>query len=362
MNRRNQGEGGSNQGREGQKGRKGKVESLPFADGIFVNSPSSTATTSTSLPSFLRTICSENSRDSASRTLVSMAYCALVENEAFSGRKLHAGDGSGDYVNLVCSELEEGEELGLLSEPESPRKGCSFCWWLKMIAFCCFMAVGAGCFVTWGLPFVVDEVVIPFLGWEKKTFSTPMLGLLLVASMAVFPSLFLPSTPSMWIAGIAFGYDLGFLLIVAGTSLGMSFPYFIGSLFRHRIHKWLGKWPDKAAALNLASEGPWFHQFRAIALLRISPIPYIVLNYAVVATNIGYSPYIIGSIIGTMPDAFIAIYSGILIKSLADATHGGKLLSMQQEICNMLGFCIAIAAAAVVAVYAKQALNNSSDR
>lgn len=80
------------------------------------------------------------------------------------------------------------------------------------------------------------QVLVPMLEWEVEAFSTPELGLLLFISLAIFPALLLPSAPSMWIAGMAFGYGYGFLLIMAATSLGMSLPYFIGSLFHHKIH------------------------------------------------------------------------------------------------------------------------------
>lgn len=80
------------------------------------------------------------------------------------------------------------------------------------------------------------QVVIPILDWEARTFSTPILGLLIFACIAIFPALVLPSAPCMWIAGMTFGYGYGFLLIVGAASVGMSLPFFIGSLFRHRIH------------------------------------------------------------------------------------------------------------------------------
>ena len=185
-------------------------------------------------------------------------------------------------------------------------------------------------------------MIIPVLDWEALTFSTHTLVFVLIASIGLFPVFLLPSAPSMWLAGINFGYGFGFLIVMAGTSVGMSLPYFIGSLFHSRIQvwfqpiffftiqfswfkfqyvfvhakarqrcsqgwilflnkvnflmqKWLERWPKKAVVVRLAGEGNWFHQFRAVSLLRISPFPYIIFNYVVVATNLKYCPYIIGS-------------------------------------------------------------------
>ncbi|RWR87559.1 transmembrane protein 64 isoform X1 [Cinnamomum micranthum f. kanehirae] len=267
-------------------------------------------------------------------------------------------DGNVDYVRLGYSNSEESEEIRR-QEPASTSKGwCCFCWWMKAISFCLFVLVPAAWFLMWAGLFLLNKVLVPMLEWEMGTFSTPMLGLLLFISLAIFPALLLPSAPSMWITGMTFGYGYGFLLIMAATSLGMSLPYFIGSLFRHKIHRWLDKWPKKSAIIRLAGEGDWFHQFRAVALLRISPFPYIVFNYAVVATNVDYGPYIFGSLVGTAPEVFLTIYSGILIRNLADATHGHQFMSVQQIICDVLGFCTAIAATAAITIYAKRALKS----
>ncbi|KAL6008002.1 hypothetical protein ACLOJK_033507 [Asimina triloba] len=51
-------------------------------------------------------------------------------------------------------------------------------------------------------------------------------------------------------------------------------------------------------------------------------------------------------------------YSGILIRTLADATNGRGFLSVQQIIYDGLGFCVALAATAAVTIYAKRTLQN----
>lgn len=72
--------------------------------------------------------------------------------------------------------------------------------------------------------------------WEATSFGRPVLAIVLVVSLSVFPTVFLPSTPSMWLTGMIFGYGFGFLIIMVGTAIGMSIPYLIGSLFLHRFH------------------------------------------------------------------------------------------------------------------------------
>lgn len=72
--------------------------------------------------------------------------------------------------------------------------------------------------------------------WEATAFGRPVLALVLVASLALFPVFLIPSGPSMWLAGMIFGYGLGFVIIMVGTTIGMVLPYLIGLLFRDRIH------------------------------------------------------------------------------------------------------------------------------
>jgi uncharacterized membrane protein YdjX (TVP38/TMEM64 family) len=72
--------------------------------------------------------------------------------------------------------------------------------------------------------------------WEASAFGRPVLALVLVASLALLPLILVPSGPSMWLAGMIFGYGWGFVIIMVGTTLGMVVSYWIGSLFRERLH------------------------------------------------------------------------------------------------------------------------------
>ncbi|KAG0457089.1 hypothetical protein HPP92_022246 [Vanilla planifolia] len=209
------------------------------------------------------------------------------------------------YVRLPQS------DDAVLGEPPQVifRKWDCLLRWTKVIFLSIIVAaIVASLFVFVG-PTLIRKVVVPILNWESTTFSIPLLGLLLVVSIALFPAMLLPSSPSMWLAGMRFGYGYGFLLIIASASVGMSIPFLVGSKFRARINRWLERWPKESAFIRLAGEGNWFHQFRAITLIRISPFPYIIFNYVSVATNVKYCPYICGSLVGIIPETFITIYS-----------------------------------------------------
>ncbi|KAJ8504785.1 hypothetical protein OPV22_005671 [Ensete ventricosum] len=219
----------------------------------------------------------------------------IVDLETKSG----AGEVNGDYVRL--GDGEPRRFAGVL--PQCCSSKCSSLWWWVRVALLCVLLCAAAVpLVIFAGPLIIKKVVVPILDWERATFSTWVLGLLLFSCIALFPT----------------------------SSIGMSLPFFVGSFFRDNIHKWLEKWPKKAAIVRLAA----------------------------VATNVKYGPYISGSLIGTVHEIFITIYSGRVLRSLADATNTGGFLSVQQVLYDIIGFCIAAAATAAITIYAKSTLQN----
>lgn len=254
-----------------------------------------------------------------------------------------------EYVKLICDSSQSDSTPTI-------RKGSSLWYWVKTVF--CFLCLGLLAFVAfkWVGPLVIEKVIIPMIKWERTKFSSPVLAAVVFASIALFPTLILPSSPSMWVAGMTFGYGFGFLLIISAAAVGVSLPFFIGSMFSHKIDRWLEKYPKRASVLRSAGEGNWFHQFKVVAFIRVSPFPYIIYNYCAVATNVKYGPYLCGSLVGMLPEIFISIYTGILIKTLANASHEKHTLSAMEIVVNVVGFCITVATIIFSTFYAKRQL------
>ncbi|KAK7246068.1 hypothetical protein RIF29_40926 [Crotalaria pallida] len=277
-----------------------------------------------------------------------------LEEHANSGH--HVRRGNSEYVRLVISD-EPGAVENEMLQPQAESRLNSFWWWIKAFLWCFVIIVISLLLLKWGVPFVFEKIIYPMMEWEATAFGRPVLALVLVASLALFPVFFIPSGPSMWLAGMIFGYGLGFVIIMVGTTVGMVLPYLIGLLFRDRIHQWLKRWPRNAEMIRLAGEGSSFHQFQVVALFRISPFPYTIFNYAVVVTNMRFSPYLWGSIAGMVPEAFLYIYSGRLIKTFADAQNGKHRLTTVEIVYNIISFIIAVVTIVAFTVYAKRTLN-----
>lgn len=273
-----------------------------------------------------------------------------LEKGSLNGRS-HA-----EYVRLVISD-DPGVAETDTSQTQAETKYTSFIWWIKAILWCLITVLVLLIFVKWGVPFIFEKVLIPIMQWEATAFGRPVLALVLVASLALFPVLLIPSGPSMWLAGMIFGYGIGFVIIMVGTTIGMILPYSIGLLFHDRIHQWLMRWPQKAAMIRLAGEGSWFHQFKVVALFRISPFPYTIFNYAIVVTSMRFWPYLWGSIAGMVPEAFLYIYSGRLIKTFADVQYGNYHLTVVEIVYNVISLIVAIVTTVAFTIYTKRALS-----
>ncbi|KAK8681462.1 hypothetical protein V6N13_053865 [Hibiscus sabdariffa] len=290
--------------------------------------------------------------------LMSNSFKELEKHDTDSG---HYPREDSEYVRLVVSDEATADGMDIL-QPRSSVTSKTSSWWIKAFLYCIFAIILLLVFLKWGAPFLFEKVLIPTMQWEATAFGRPVLAVVLVTSLGLFPVFLIPSGPSMWLAGMIFGYDLGFLIIMVGTTIGMVLPYLVGLLFRERIHHWLKKWPQTAAVVRLAGEGNWFHQFKVVALFRVSPFPYTVFNYAVVVTNMKFWPYLCGSIAGMIPEAFIYIYSGRLIRTLANVRYGNHHFTTVEIVYNVVSFIIAIITTVAFTVYAKRALNDLGNR
>ncbi|KAK6159702.1 hypothetical protein DH2020_003083 [Rehmannia glutinosa] len=295
---------------------------------------------------------------------------------AYMGGQVREEDS--ESVRLVMPNELRTPEPDIL-ESETQKRKRSLIWWVKAIILCLITVILLLVFVKWGLPFLVQKVIseffemlrgstekmscnvivlFPILRIEATSFGRPVLALVLVGSMALFPVFLIPSGPSMWLAGMIFGYGLRFVIIMVGTTVGMILPYLIGLPFRDRIHQWLKRWPQKAAMIRLAGEGSWFHQFKVVALFRNSPFPYTIFNYAIVVTSMRFWPYLCGSVAGMIPEAFIYIYSGRLLLTLADVKYGNHHPTLVEIIYNVISFIFAVVTVVAFGVYTKRTLND----
>lgn len=260
----------------------------------------------------------------------------------------------GDYVRLEDGEDGDGGVRNVAPPDIAMSSGRWWRWGVKVIGLCILAGISVVIIVNWLGPPLMNKVIVPTIDWVTRSFDRPTLAFLIFATTALFPALMLPSTPSIWIAGMSFGYVTGFAIVMAGITIGVTLPYFIGLPFRQKIQRWLARYPKQASVLRLAGQGSWYHQFQAVMLIRISPFPYLLFNYAIVAADVKYVPYLLASLAGVVPEVVLTLYGGKLIRKLADATedhHRG--LSRLHIAVNMVGFSASMIATMISSRCAK---------
>ncbi len=123
---------------------------------------------------------------------------------------------------------------------------------------------------------------------------------------ALRPFTFLPVTPFTIAGGFIFGHFYGLLLSIIGTMLSAVLTFSLSRyLFKDTIKRWL-KGRYDGADKGFESNGIFM-----IAAARVIPvIPFDAVSYVAGISNISFTDYLIGSLIGEFPGAFILTMLG----------------------------------------------------
>lgn len=116
--------------------------------------------------------------------------------------------------------------------------------------------------------------------------------------------LFVPRTALGIAAGLLFGFVWGMVwsLIgaIAGAAAGFAFARWIGA------RSVLERWPQISPMLARVDNGGW----RAVAILRLTPVPHSVANTALAMTKVSWGDYLIGSALGMVPMTIAQVQIG----------------------------------------------------
>jgi uncharacterized membrane protein YdjX (TVP38/TMEM64 family) len=118
------------------------------------------------------------------------------------------------------------------------------------------------------------------------------------------------------LCGFAFGW-WGLPLAVASAAAGAALAFVVGRrLLRPRISARLARSRVAGAAANAVElEG-----LRAVVLLRLSPmIPSSVQSYMFSVTSLPFRPYMVGTLIGTLPAIVLQVWTGTIGRSAIEA-------------------------------------------
>ncbi|MBV9491248.1 MAG: VTT domain-containing protein [Verrucomicrobia bacterium] len=180
-------------------------------------------------------------------------------------------------------------------------------------------------------------------------------GALCVALMLAAGSLcFLPASPFIITAAAVFGFWLGLMAGVLGLALGASCGFLLSRwLLRKDVAARLRKHPTfESLDVAIEREG-----WKIIILLRLCPIPFGMANYLYGLTGIPFRPYLLTSLLGSLPSTLLFCHLGAAGKASLEKLaaghvghHGGEMI--------LLGLSLAATVAVIVVLprFAKKAI------
>eukprot|EP00899_Mesostigma_viride_P018891 jgi/Mesvir1/27002/Mv20709-RA.1 len=191
-------------------------------------------------------------------------------------------------------------DVGNLPHGRSPKRRL---WTILVV----LIIIGVVSLFIWFYPAIVRHVFIPALDWSSRVFTRAQLALLLMALMTLLPLIWPFSAPVLWVTAMTFGWGWGALLLTLGTAGGMALPFLVARRWlAGTVQAWLAT-KRTVGALVAAAENQ--APFWGILLLRLSPAPFMAINYAAGVTTIPFRVYMAASMLGEIPGHILALYT-----------------------------------------------------
>jgi uncharacterized membrane protein YdjX (TVP38/TMEM64 family) len=141
--------------------------------------------------------------------------------------------------------------------------------------------------------------------------------LLFVTTATLLKLLFVPVIPISIAAGFLFGGTIGTLASLASITLGASIPFtlsrYLGSDFIHRVFR------RRLAALKEHGAFMAKHGVLPVLFFRVVPIlPNMVVNLGFGLTRVKVRDFILGTVLGSIPGAFLLANFGNTVTDYTD--------------------------------------------
>ena len=150
----------------------------------------------------------------------------------------------------------------------------------------------------------VHKADIHPLAIKNAIAANPLAPLIFIGLQIAASLLFVPRTVLGLAAGLLFGLVWGSIWAIVGAVAGAAAGF--------ALVRWLG-WggtldhsPGIGRLIERAEHGGW----RAVAIVRLTPLPHSLANAALALTNIRWRDYLIGSLIGMLPMTIVQVDIG----------------------------------------------------
>ena len=159
--------------------------------------------------------------------------------------------------------------------------------------------------------------------------ANPLAPAIFIALQVAASLLFVPRTVLGIAAGLIFGLVWGSVWAsvgaVAGAAAGFALVRWFG------VTGVLDESPGVGAMVKRAEQGGW----RAVAILRLTPVPHSIANTLLAMTNLSWRDYLLGSVIGMLPMTLVQVDIG---------ASGSAILNGRQWMLACLMLALGLAA------------------
>ncbi|MDE0679249.1 MAG: TVP38/TMEM64 family protein [Gammaproteobacteria bacterium] len=188
---------------------------------------------------------------------------------------------------------------------------------MKRRALILLLSLTALLVAVWMLP--AREWLIQSTDWAQAHPRIAWAGFILAYVLAAL--FMVPGSILTLAAGVLFGVALGVALVSLAATLGACCAFLVGRfLARDWVESRLEAMPRFRALDRAVTRKGWL----IVLLARLSVvIPYNLLNYALGLTNVRFSAYLFGTLVGMLPAIFLYVYLGSVAGSLASLEQTG---------------------------------------
>jgi uncharacterized membrane protein YdjX (TVP38/TMEM64 family) len=159
--------------------------------------------------------------------------------------------------------------------------------------------------------------------------ANPLAPLIFIGLQVLASLLFVPRLVMGVAAGLLFGFAWGLLWAICGAMAGAVAGFALTRWFG--VTGVLDQSPGLGAMVKKAEAGGW----RAVAILRLMPVPHSVANTLLAMTNLSWRGYLIGSFFGMLPMTIAQVDIG---------ASGSEILSSGQWLLACLMLALGLAA------------------
>lgn len=161
---------------------------------------------------------------------------------------------------------------------------------MKALRLIALLVVAAGIALAFTYRHVIDPVAI-----KAAIAANPFAPLLFIGLQVAASLLFIPRTVLGIAAGLVFGFVWGTVWALAGAMIGAAAGFALVRWFG--VTGLLDASPRFGRMVEKAEHGGW----RAVAIMRLTPVPHSVANTVLAMTNVKWRDYLLGSFAGMLP-------------------------------------------------------------